>query len=174
MKKKLKPKKMLKTILWTILSLILLVFLIRIINPTEIDDVTPGIPCPELSIYNPDVLYIIPNFEGNLISENKGWCKYILSLNKTLYLHGLTHTYQEFLENNITQTQLEQGILEFKECFGYAPESFKPPQLKINSKNKNLIKENRLKRKTVLNQLTHKVYHCDDSDIIPNKIIKIF
>ncbi len=163
-----------KAIFFSILTLLILLFLIRLINPTEIDDITPGISCPEIEKYNPDILYVIPNYNNNLISENKEWCESILSLEKKLYLHGINHTYREFLYKEITQEDLDFGIYEFEKCFDFSPTTFKPPQLKINKENKSLIKKNNLRLKGFFNQLTHKVYHCEDSSIIPNKIIKIF
>ncbi len=174
---KRRVKKILSTILVLLLILLILLsvlFLIRLTTPTEIDDISPEIPCPEMERYNPDILYVIPNYNNKPISENKEWCNYILSLNKTLGLHGLNHTYREFLYEKISQEELELGISEFEKCFGYQPEIFKPPQLKINEQNKKIIKENNLKRKTIFNQLIHKVYHCNDSDLIPNNIINIF
>jgi predicted deacetylase len=154
--------------------LILILFFIRLINPTEIDDITPGIPCSEIEKYDPDIFYVVPNYENNPISENKEWCDYILALNKTLALHGLNHTYREFLYEDISQEELNQGILEFEKCFNFSPTSFKPPQLKINNQNKELILNNNIKLMKNYNQITHKVYHCNDSDILSNKIIKIF
>lgn len=157
-----------------ILILLAILFLIRLITPTEIDDVSPGIPCPEIEIYNPDVLYVIPNYNNNPISNNREWCNYILSLNKTLELHGITHTYKEFLYSKITQEELNFGISEFEGCFGFKPEAFKSPQLKISSENKQLIKQNNLEFRTFFNQITHKVYHCNDSTFPYNKVIRIF
>jgi predicted deacetylase len=179
-KKRIKSKKrknkrnFLYIILLILLILILILFWVRLVSPTEIDDVTPGIPCPELQIYNPDILYVIPNFENNPISENKEWCDYILSLNKELRMHGITHTYREFLYNEISQEELNYGISEFEKCFGFAPNSFKSPQLETSYKNKQLIKENNLKFMTTLNQITHKVYHCNDSTFPYNKAINLF
>ncbi|MFH1503729.1 MAG: DUF2334 domain-containing protein [Candidatus Diapherotrites archaeon] len=161
-------------ILLVFVILLILLFSMRMLSPTEIDDVTPGIDCPEIEIYNPDILYIIPNYYNNPISQNEGWCDYILSLNKTLALHGITHTYREFLYLNISQEDLDYGISEFEKCFGFKPEIFKSPQLATSSKNRQLIKQNNLKFRTLFDQITHKVYHCDDSDKIPNKIIRLF
>lgn len=149
-------------------------FLMRLVNPTEIDDVSPGIPCPEIEIYNPDVLYVIPNYNSNPISYNQEWCNYILSLNKTLAIHGITHTYKEFFYSKISQEELELGISEFEKCFGFKPESFKSPQLATSSQNRQLIKQNNLEFRTTFNQITHKVYHCSDSTFPYNKAIRIF
>lgn len=174
MKKREKIKRISKIGIFLIIISIIVLFFIRLINPTEIDDISPEIPCPEIEKYNPDILYIIPSYNNIQISQGREWCNYILSLNKTLALHGLTHTYREFLYENISQQQLNQGIYEFKECFNFSPTSFKPPQLKINNQNKELILKNNLELMHYYNQITHKVYHCNDSDYISNKIIKIF
>ena len=152
----------------------MLLFLIRFISPTEIDDVTPGINCPEISIYNPDILYVIPDYNNNPISENKEWCNYILSLNKTLGLHGITHSYREFFYKNISQEELNFGISEFEKCFNKTSKTFKAPQLDISKGNKQLIKKNNLKLRRSFHQITHKVYHCNDSSKPSNKIINIF
>jgi predicted deacetylase len=173
-KRNKKKTSILSTIFLIILILIALLFLIRIVTPTEIDDVTPGIPCPEIEIYNPDILYVIPNFENNPISENKEWCDYILSLNKELRMHGITHTYKEFLYNEISQEELNYEISEFENCFGFASDSFKSPQLATSSQNRKLIKENNLEFRTIFNQITHKVYHCSDSTFPYNKAINLF
>lgn len=174
MKKRIKLKNILKIILILIIILISIIFILRFINPTEIDDISPNIPCPEMEIYNPDVLYVIPNYDTYPISYYPKWCEHILSLDKTLALHGINHTYREFKYNSLSQEELNFGISEFEKCFSISPTEFKPPQLAISKENKKLIENNNLKRRTVMHQITHKVYHCNDSDIIPNKIINIF
>lgn len=162
-------------ILLTILSIIILLFLIRLITLTQIDDISPEIPCPELEIYNPDILYIIPNFNNNPISENQTFCKGILELNKTLELHGINHQpYAEFLIQNISQENLNFAISEFQKCFNSTLQTFKPPQLKISDDNKKLISENNLTLKLYSNELFHKVYHCNDTGRIKNKWVKLF
>lgn len=172
MKKSVKRKVI--VVLLILAIFVVSLFLIRLVSPSEIDDVTPGIPCPEIAMYNPDIFYVIPNYNNNPISQNKEWCDYILSLNKTLELHGITHTYREFSYSYISQIELAKGIIEFEGCFNKNPEMFKPPQLEINKENKQLIKNNNLKLQTRFNQITHKVYHCNDSDKISNRIINVF
>jgi len=166
-------KKSLITILITIVTLILLLFLIRFINHTEIDDVTPGIPCEQNLLEKIDVLWIVPNFNNTPISKNEEWCSSILSLNKTLGMHGVNHDYWEF-QTDRTQIYLEEGIQEFEKCFGFKPEMFKPPQLKISKENEKLIESSGLKLKNHINQWTHKVYHCNDSDPMKNWMIDLF
>lgn len=159
-----------------LMILILALFLIRLVSPREIDDVTPGIPCENEKKYveKSEYLWVVPNFQGNKISENPEWCEKILSLNKTLGMHGIKHTYREFKRENITQEELNLGIQEFEKCFGYKPEMFKPPNLYLNKKNKNLIKQNNFILKYRFNQEIHKVYHCNDTGILSNKIINWF
>ena len=164
-------KKPLKIILICLGIIILVWFLIRLISPREIDDVTPGISCKNETKYleKSEYLWVIPNFQGNKISENPEWCEEISSLNKTLGMHGIKHTYREFKRENISQEELEEGIKIFEDCFGYKPEIFKYPQLRYNQENKRLLKENDLKIRTKFSQFTHKVYHCDNGGINPEK-----
>ena len=165
-------KKILLPIL-ILLFLILALFLIRLTSPQEIDDISPEIPCLQNYVEKSDILWVIPKFNNKSISENKQWCNYILSLNKTLGLHGVTHEFEEFNADR-SQEYLQEGINIFEQCFGFKPEIFKPPQLKISVENKKLIKENNMELKSKLNQLTHKVYHCNDDGRFKNWIVDLF
>lgn len=152
---------------------IVLLFFTRFLSPREIDDVSPGIFCSEEFLEKSDVLWVIPKFGNKSISEDKKWCDYILSLNKTLGLHGIYHSFHEF-EVNRNQEYLQEGIDIFVDCFGFLPELFKPPQLKISKENINLLKENNLEFKGKMNQLIHKVYHCNNSGLFSNNFIDFF
>ncbi len=161
-------------LIWIIpLVLIVSLFFIRLFNHVELDDVTPGIPCDAGLIKNADTLWVIPDFNNVSISNNQTWCKEILSMNKTLGMHGVEHKYREF-GGNVTKEELVKGMNDFKTCFGFYPTMFKPPQLKISGENKKLIEESGMTLKLNFNQIIHKVYHCNDSDIIKNRWIKIF
>jgi len=160
-------------VLITIISLILLLFLIRLASPNEIDDVSPEIPCSEKYLEKSDILWVIPKFNNKSILENKTWCEYVLNLNKTLGLHGVYHDFNEF-KTKKTQEDLREGINIFEQCFGTKPEIFKPPRLKISEGNKQLVRNNGMMLKGWFNQLTHKVYHCNDAGLLPNWIIDIF
>jgi len=166
-------KKPLFVVILVILSIIVILFLIRLINPREIDDVTPGIPCEKDLMNKADVMWVIPKFDNVSIAEDKVWCEKILIMKKTLGMHGVKHEYKEFGIDR-SQEYLDEGMKIFEQCFGFAPEMFKPPQLEISNNNKKLIKNNNLKLKTIFNQITNKVYHCNDSDIIKNKFIDWF
>ncbi|MDP2628663.1 MAG: DUF2334 domain-containing protein [Nanoarchaeota archaeon] len=145
-----------------IVVIFLLLAIIRALSPKEIDDVSPEISCEEIERYNPDILWVIPKFNNKPASENKEWCKYILSLNKTIGMHGVTHEYHEF-ETDRNQEYIQEGIDIFEKCFGFKPKMFKAPQLKISQNNIELIKKNNLELKGRLNQYTRKVYHCEGS-----------
>jgi len=161
-------KKNVKILLIVIIILILILFLTRLLSPREIDDVSPEIPCEQKLLDKVDILWVIPLFNNQPISENPEVCEYLLSLNKTLGMHGIKHTYREFKRENISQEELNQGISEFEKCFGQKPTEFKPPYLFISKQNKELIKENNLKLKYKFNQVIHKVYHCENSGTLPN------
>jgi len=163
-----------KTILIVFLiSIILILFLIRAFSQKEIDDINPEIPCEKKYLEKSNILWVIPKFNNKSIAENKKWCDYILSLNKTLGLHGIYHSHKEF-KTPRNQPYLKEGINIFKECFGFKPTMFKPPQLTISEHNKQLIKNNQLKLKGFFNQITHKVYHCQDTGTFSNKFIDFF
>ena len=156
-----------------IFLLIFTLFLIRLTSPREIDDVSPEILCEQKYLEKSDVLWVIPKFNNKSISENKQWCQEILNLNKTLGLHGVYHEFEEF-NTNRNQEYLQEAINIFEQCFGFKPEMFKPPQLKISKENKKLIEENDLELKLGFNQLIHKVYHCDDTGTFPNWVVDLF
>ena len=168
-------KKRVKIILIVFLLVFLLIvefFLIRLISPKEIDDVHPDFPCDEEYFNKADVLWIIPKYKNISISQNQNWCNYILSLNKTLGLHGIYHEYNEFLTDR-NQEYLQEAINEFEKCFKKKPNMFKPPQLKISEDNIKLVKLNNMELKKLINQFTHKVYHCDDTGELKNELIEI-
>lgn len=70
---------------------------IRITNEVHLDDVSPGIPCNPDLLEQAEVLYVIPRFDNVSILDHPGWCKMISSLIKTVAMHGVEHTYNEFL-----------------------------------------------------------------------------
>ena len=172
---KQRPSKI--KILLALLAIFLLLalftlFLVRIFGERHLDDVNPEIPCKLSLLKKSDILYVIPKFNNKSIAENQTWCKEILALNKTLGLHGVYHTYEEF-NSPRSQEYLQEGIDIFEECFGFYPQRFKPPQLAISEDNSNTIKKT-LKLDTKFSQLTHKAYHCDDTGIFPNWLVDTF
>lgn len=163
---------LLKILIIIFLTILLFTFFYRIFSQTHLDDVTPGIRCEKILLEKSDVLFVIPKFENISISENQTWCKEILALNKTLALHGVYHTYNEFSYDR-SEEYLDEGIHEFYECFGFYPTIFKAPQLNISRQNKILI-NNKLELYGYPNQFFHKAYHCEDSGEVSNRFIDIF
>lgn len=154
-------------ILILICVLLLALHFIRAVSPKELDDVSPRIPCDKELMEKVDILWVIPYYENKPISYNKTWCSEILAMNKILGMHGVNHDFNEFT-HDWNQKYLDDGIEIFKECFNQTPELFKPPQLAYSHKNDDIIKSSGMKRKGSLNQITHKVYHCQDTGTISN------
>lgn len=152
-------------VLFGILFLFILLFslyITRMFTDREIDDVTPGIYCEPEYIAKSDVLWIIPIFNNKSIAKDKEWCNGIKALNKTLGMHGVYHTFNEF--NTLRNEEyIKQGISAFEECFGYTPRIFKPPQLALSFDNKKMLENLGLNVEWYFNQWTHKVYHCSDT-----------
>lgn len=153
--------------------LIINLFFIRLVSPKEIDDISPEISCEENYIQKSEILWIIPFYNNKSISEDKKWCESILSLNKTLGLHGVYHTYEEF-EIDRNSEYLQKGINSFENCFGFRPKLFKPPQLKISNNNKQLIQNNNMTLKAKFNQIISKVYHCNNTGLLSNGFVDLF
>ena len=166
-------KKVMLFIFLIITFLIILLLFVRLLSPKEIDDVSSEFPCSKEYLKKSEILWVIPKFNNQSISGDKIWCDYILNLNKTLGLHGVTHKFEEF-KTDKNQEYLQEGINIFEECFGFKPGLFKPPQLKISKENKELIEQNNMELKTRFNQLTHKVYHCNDTGEIKNWVVDLF
>lgn len=162
-----------KGILLLLLLLIVALYLSRHFRQKEIDDVTPGISCEKNLLEKSDVLWVIPLFENNSIANNKEWCASILSLNKTLELHGVYHTFDEFGIDR-DKDYVDLGTKAFEDCFGFRPEKFKAPQQNLSSQNKLILEEEGFKISGKILQLTHKVYHCGDTGLVRNKFIDLF
>jgi len=163
-------KRWLKYSLLGLLGIILFVFFSRLILPSQIDDVTPGISCEEKLLRWADVFYVIPNFEGYDISNDESWCNKIFGMNKELAIHGVFHTYEEF-GVYLDEVYVLNGVDLYEKCFGETPERFKPPQLKWTKAN-NWMKDD-FEVDLFWNQLFHKVYHCDDTGLFPNWFVRV-
>lgn len=168
-------KRILLYILIIIALVPILFFLIRLVLPKQIDDVSPEIPCSQELLEKADVFYVIPKFNNKSIAENETFCEKIKAMNKTLRLHGVYHYYNEFSTDR-NKEYLQEGINIFEECFNETPKAFKPPQLAISKNNKKLMKS-KMKLNVYLNQWLHKVYHCENNvsyGIMPNWVIELF
>jgi len=156
-----------------VIFLILLLLVIRLFSEKQLDDVSPGIPCDEELLNKADAYYIIPKFQNKSIAENKEWCSYILSKNKSLRMHGIYHIYNEFY-GNVSEEDFREALEIFKECFGEYPKRFKAPQEAISWSNRKLIKKFGLNLDHYANAITHKIYHCNDSGVFSNRFIDFF
>ena len=145
-----------------IFSIILLsLFLIRLFSEVQLEDVSPQRFCEESFIHKSSTLMVIPILNNISIAENKTWCDDILKLNKTLVMHGVFHTPGEF---NILRNEsyILEGANEFKKCFGFYPNIFEPPELKISLDNKKILQSLNFSIFPRNSLIFHKVYHCTD------------
>lgn len=147
-----------------------ILFSIRFFNEREVDDVHPDFLCSDSLLRKSEILWVIPLFNNHSIAENPAWCSLILSYNKTLGLHGVYHTFEEFRYKKEAD-YLNEGIYAFEECFGYKPRLFKPPQLAISKENKETIRNLGFVVEGRFNQMTHKIYHCSDTGEFPNWLV---
>lgn len=146
-------------ILLILAILLAILFSIRTLNSKELDDVSPEFSCSEKLLEKNDIFFVIPKFNNISIAEDKAWCEYILSFNKTIALHGVYHEYREF-KTERNQEYLQEGINIFEECFGFKPTIFKPPQRAISKENTQLIKNNNIKVKKRIDKIIHRIDHC--------------
>lgn len=171
-------KKEIPLVKYFIIALILALFFLymfRTLSARQIDDVNPIISCDkeQKEVSKSEFLFIIPKFQNISIADNLTWCKKILSLNKTLGMHGVYHTYNEFNETRSLE-YIQEGKEIFKECFGYYPVYFKPPQMEINKENKIIIKQSGMILISQTNQVFHKCYHCSDTGYYSNRMMDWF
>lgn len=156
----------------TLVFFLLFIFFVRLISPYEIDDIHFSIPCEEEYLAKSDVLWVIPLFNNSSIAENQERCTALRASNKTLGMHGVYHTYREFATPR-DQMYLDRGIAAFEQCLGGKPNAFKAPQLALSKENAELLRNNHLKIHGALGQLTHKVYHCNDTGRFKNWMIRL-
>lgn len=166
----MKWRHILKIFILILFILILLLLIIRYFFPRYLDDLHPSIPCEENLIKKSDYLAVIPKYNNKSISDNKEWCNYIKSFNKSLVMHGVYHTYNEF--GTLRDFDyIQEGRDIFFDCFDSNPTEFKAPQLILFKDNKKILKERfNFKVHTRFTQIFHKVYHCTDSGFFSNRI----
>ena len=157
---------------WVVVVLVLLVFglwLVRAVLPSQIDDVNPLMGCSVDELEMADVYFVVPVYDG--VEIDGEWCEGILGKGKEVALHGVYHSYEEFGVGR-DREYLDYGVGVFEECFGFAPERFKPPQIAWDSENDWI--RGVLDVELFWNQVFHKVYHCGDSGVFPNWVIGVF
>ena len=151
-------KNKLTKLIFVAIGVIYVVMLVDSRHPLIVDDVHPNNLCNNL-LEKADILYIIPNLENNSISDNEEWCAKIKSLNKTIGLHGIRHSYHEF-DEYIDEEELTLAINSFKTCFEEAPLLFRPPYNIINKETEKKISSFNItiyKKKFVV----HPYCHCN-------------
>lgn len=141
-----------------VISLIYVVMLISSRNPLIVDDVCPNNLCGSL-LEKADILYVIPHFENNSINNNEEWCAKMRSLNKTIGLHGIKHSYHEF-DKKINEEELSLAINSFETCFKEKPKLFRPPYNRINKENEGKISNFNM---TIYKKrfIAHSYCHCN-------------
>ncbi len=145
-----------------IIALMLIDFIIiRLILPSQIDDVTPSRLCDERLLDKSEVLMVIPLRENQSIADNPVWCEHIKELNKTIGMHGVYHTEKEFMHAR-DKDYIRIGMEEFYKCFGFYPNIFEAPQFSLSEDNEKTLREMNFTILKSLRQITHKVYHCTD------------
>jgi len=175
MKNKIKDKKSgkfiisVKIILLVVVTLLVLLFFIRLFSARHLDDVHPNIPCEDDLLEKADNFYVIPKFDGVNISDYSQWCAKIKSYNKTIALHGVYHTYHEFLTSR-DSGYVDSGAIEFEKCFGFYPDRFKAPQLELSGDNKKLLLNEGYNVDSKFENIFHKAYHCNEEGLFPNWI----
>ena len=150
-----------KIAFFSIILILLLIFIIRLVSPSQIDDVNPQRLCEEKYLEKSDILFVIPLLYNESISDNETWCESIKELNKTIGMHGTYHDGKEF-SRIISEEEMLKGMEEFKKCFGFYPELFESPELSISKENEELLKKLNLTILKRSNYVFHKAYHCTD------------
>ncbi|MSS74299.1 hypothetical protein EXS72_01530 [Candidatus Pacearchaeota archaeon] len=84
-------------------------------------------------------------------------------------MHGVYHTYQEF-NTDRSEEYIQNGADEFEKCFGFAPTRFKAPQVALPYSNTLMLEKKGYTIDTLLGDLFHKVYHCNDQGFYSNSI----
>lgn len=151
------------------MGLVVLLFFVRLVLPSQLDDVNSLMGCSEEELELGDVYFVVPKFDG--VEIDREWCEEISGRGKEIAMHGVYHTYAEF---GIVRDEVyfNEGVDIFMECFGIKPERFKPGNLKWNSGNDWIRDKFMIELRW--NQIFHKVYHCGNTGDFPNWFIRIF
>lgn len=148
-------------VLSAIVTILIFIGIARAVLPRQIDDVNPIRFCDTDLLERSDVLLIIPLMGNVSIADNPDWCEEILSLNKTLAMHGVSHTEKEFAHPR-DEAYVKKGMDEFNKCFGFYPSVFGAPELALSRENKEMLHRMNFTVMSKSHYLTHKVYHCTD------------
>ncbi|AYV77979.1 MAG: hypothetical protein Edafosvirus3_57 [Edafosvirus sp.] len=166
---------LLVTICIILLIISLVILIVRNINYTEVDDVHPLIPCKNHLLKNSKYLWVIPIYKNIPITNYPAWCQEIKKLESNgtiLGMHGVVHNEtHDFLyrdgefNKDLSYEYIKSGMEVFKNAFGHYPKVFKAPHTLATSNNIHKINQLGMKYFGVMNQITHKVYHCNDDNL---------
>ena len=159
MNKRIKAAIILSLVIFVFLVLVLII--VRLILPSQMDDVTPSRLCDEKLLDKSEALMVIPLRENQSIADNPVWCEQIKGLNKTLGMHGVYHTEEEFMHAR-DESYIRIGMEEFYKCFGFYPTVFSAPQFALSEENERTLREMNFTILKPQRQITHKMYHCTD------------
>ncbi|MFH0798198.1 MAG: hypothetical protein V1906_02180 [Candidatus Woesearchaeota archaeon] len=99
-------------------------------HPLITDDVSETNRCLELE-QKSDVIFVIPPYSEELCNE--------MALTDKMYgMHGITHSYHEFLEP-VDEDVLNETITSYKKCFRKNEWTFRPPQNRISKENAKIV-----------------------------------
>ncbi|MBT6690224.1 hypothetical protein HN903_03555 [archaeon] len=169
-------------VLMGVAILVLGLWFVRLVLPSQVDDVSPLMGCSEDVLDLADVYFVVPKFDGveiggvwcdkmkNLASSS-GWGLGVGGWENRLAMHGVYHNFGEFGTYR-DRAYFREGVEVFEECFGFAPARFKPGQLEWIRYNDWIQDE--VEVDLIWNQIFHKVYHCGDSGVFPNWLIRVF
>jgi predicted deacetylase len=166
--KKHRKRSLVIILLIVLLVLVVYSFVILLIfrhySSKTLDDVSPQRYCSKELIGKSDILFVIPLLGNVSIANNQSWCKEMLSLNKTIGMHGVYHVPDNPGEFSIDRDKeyIQTGMEEFNKCFGFYPSLFKAPQLRLSQHNKMLLKELNMTFLSVPQTIFYKEYHCTD------------
>ncbi len=119
--------------------------------PLVTDDVSETNRCLDLEEKS-DVIFVIPPY-------GEDSCNGMALTDKMYGMHGITHSYHEFLEP-VDEEVLNDAITDFEDCFGEKPKLFRPPYNRISEDNARIIEKHGMEiYKTTY--ILHPYCHCN-------------
>ena len=159
-----------KVLVFVPIALGVLILLVRLFSDAHLDDVSPEIPCEEGLYDRAGILFVIPKYHNGSIADKPEWCEKILALNKTIGMHGVYHSYEEFMTFR-NDEYVNEGTNAFEKCFGFKPRLFKPSQMAYNKINDETMKNFHVI--SYLEQVFHKEFHCNGAGVLPNWVYEL-
>lgn len=157
----MKKRTKIVIVLAIVMIIFILLVILRVILPRQIDDVNPSRFCDSEFLNKSEIFMVIPLLGNQSIADDPVWCKNILKLNKTLGMHGVYHTENEFM-NTRDRSYIQRGMEEFNKCFGFYPNIFLAPEFSLSEENEKTLREMNFTIIKLPYDITHKVYHCTD------------